>query len=365
VPNDITLFLAGDVMLGRGVDQVLPHPGDPLLRERHMHDARGYVDLAEDENGPIPRPVPFDWPWGVLLDALDDVRPDGRIVNLETSVTTSDDYAPGKAVHYRMHPDNLAALTLARPDVTVLANNHVLDFGTRGLEETLDSLARAGLNVAGAGRNLEEARRPAVIGLADTRLLVFGVGLTSSGIPDEWAADEGRPGVRALSEFGRSTATTILQDVERWRRPGDLVVVSIHWGSNWGYRVPHDQLRLGHALIEGGVDLVHGHSSHHPRPIEVHQGKLILHGCGDLIDDYEGIHGYEKYRDDLRVAYLASLDRRSGRLTRLRMLVLKARRMRLEHASAEDVDWLRDVLDRVSGPLGASLMTADGVIELT
>jgi poly-gamma-glutamate capsule biosynthesis protein CapA/YwtB (metallophosphatase superfamily) len=194
VLNDITLFLAGDVMLGRGVDQVLPHPGDPLLREGHMHDARRYVDLAEDENGPILRPVPFDWPWGVLLDALDDARPDGRIVNLETSVTTSDDFAPGKAVHYRMHPANLAALTVARPDVSVLANNHVLDFGTHGLEETLDSLAGAGLQVAGAGRNLEEARRPAVIGLADTRLLVFGVGLTSSGIPDDWAADEGRPG---------------------------------------------------------------------------------------------------------------------------------------------------------------------------
>jgi poly-gamma-glutamate capsule biosynthesis protein CapA/YwtB (metallophosphatase superfamily) len=118
-------------------------------------------------------------------------------------------------------------------------------------------------------------------------------------------------------------------------------------------------------LIEGGVDLVHGHSSHHPRPIEVHRGKLILHGCGDLIDDYEGIHGYEEYRDDLRVAYLPSLDRRSGRLIRLRLLVFKVRRMRLEHASAEDVEWLRGVLDRVSRPLGASLTIADGAIELT
>ncbi len=60
----VTLFLCGDVMLGRGVDQVLPHPGDPTLREGYVHDARTYVELAEAVNGPIPRPVDFRWPWG-------------------------------------------------------------------------------------------------------------------------------------------------------------------------------------------------------------------------------------------------------------------------------------------------------------
>ena len=60
----VTLFLCGDVMLGRGVDQILPHPGDPELREAHAKDARAYVDLAERAHGPIPRPVSFCWPWG-------------------------------------------------------------------------------------------------------------------------------------------------------------------------------------------------------------------------------------------------------------------------------------------------------------
>ncbi len=91
-----------------------------------------------------------------------------------------------------------------------------------------------------------------------------------------------------------------------------------------------------------------GHSSHHPRPIEVYRHKLILYGCGDVINDYEGIRGYEAYRDDLRLLYLASIDTGTGRLAALRMLPMQARNMRLRHASTTDTEWLRSVLERAS-----------------
>src|SRR4051812_14878763 len=117
----VTLFLCGDVMLGRGVDQILPHPGDPALLETYIRDARAYAELAEEAHGAIPRPVGFAWPWGEALAVLDEAAPDARVVNLETSVTRSDDFAPGKGVHYRMDPANLPCLTAARPDVCVLA----------------------------------------------------------------------------------------------------------------------------------------------------------------------------------------------------------------------------------------------------
>ena len=139
----VRLLLGGDVMTGRGVDQILPHPGDPTLHEHSVRDARRYVELASALNGPIPRPVGFSWPWGDALRAIDEEAPDLRLVNLETSVTRNDDYDPGKGVHYRMNPDNVGCLTVARLDVCTLANNHVLDFGIRGLEETLDVLAAA------------------------------------------------------------------------------------------------------------------------------------------------------------------------------------------------------------------------------
>ncbi|NUU23446.1 MAG: hypothetical protein HOV68_18330, partial [Streptomycetaceae bacterium] len=165
----------------------------------------------------------------------------------------------------------------------------------------------------------------------------------------EWAATDDRSGV----DFAPGAATL----VERaWsdRRPGDLVVASLHWGGNWGYETTAGQVRYAHALVVGGFDVVHGHSSHHPRAVEVYRGKLILYGCGDCVDDYEGIPGYEFYRDDLRPLYFATLRRGTGHLARLDVTVMRAVRMRLEYASATDTGWLADVLTRAGRPFGTS-----------
>ncbi len=345
----IRLFVCGDVMLGRGVDQILPSPGDPALREGYVTDARRYVELAEETNGPIPWPVDPSWPWGEALAALQAAAPDVRIINLETSITRSDRFAPGKAVHYRMSPDNLACLEAVDPDVCTLANNHVLDLGREGLAETLEVLAAAGLRTAGAGHDDGAAWRPAMVPLSGGgRVLVFSMGAPSSGIPPWWAATSDRPGVAALGDRLDTDAPMVLDRIRRWQQASDRIVVSIHWGSNWGNDVPREQVRFAHALIDGGVDVVHGHSSHHPRPVEVYRDRPILYGCGDLINDYEGIGGHEAYRSDLRVLYLLDLDRRSGELVRLRMLPMQARQLRLHTATASDVEWLRSTLDRVS-----------------
>ncbi|MFD5798942.1 CapA family protein [Streptomyces diastatochromogenes] len=356
----VTLFLAGDVMLGRGVDQILPHPGDPGLREGYVHDARDYVALAEAANGPVPRPVAPSWPWGEALPVLERAAPDVRVINLETAVTRDGDFAPGKGVHYRMHPANLPALAVARPDVCVLANNHVLDFGPPGLAETLDSLAAAGLRSAGAGRDEAEAWRPATVPLrSGGRVLVFSFGMPSSGIPHSWAAGAEQSGVALVAAPTEGAAAEFADRLRQSGRPDDIVVASVHWGSNWGYGVSRAEVRFAHALVDAGVSVVHGHSSHHPRPLEVYRERLVLYGCGDLVDDYEGIGGYERYRDDLRLLYLASLEPGSGRLTGLRMVPLQARRMRLEHASAEDTAWLRATLDRCSRDLGTRVEDGD------
>ena len=362
----IRLFLAGDVMLGRGIDQALPHPGDPTLHERYVTDARRYVELAERVNGPIPHPVTPAWPWGESIAALERAAPDVRIINLETSITRSDHVAAGKAVHYRMSPANLACLSAVRPDVCALANNHVLDLGREGLAETLEVLDAAGIGTAGAGCDLEAAWRPAAVGLpGGGRVLVFSMGAPSSGIPRSWAAGDGRSGVAALSEPLGSRARQVLDRIQRWRRDGDRVVVSVHWGSNWGREIDDDQVRFARALIDGGVDVVHGHSSHHPRAIEVHRDRLILYGCGDLINDYEGIGGHEAYRGDLRLLYLVDLDRRTGVLRDLRLVPLQAHRLRLRCARPTDIEWLRSVLEHDVRPSGQRFDTArDGTLTL-
>jgi poly-gamma-glutamate synthesis protein (capsule biosynthesis protein) len=354
--QQLTVFLCGDVMTGRGVDQALPHPSHPRIHEPSVDDAREYVRLAEAANGPVPRPVALPYIWGDALGELARVAPAARVVNLETSITRSDDYWRGKGINYRMHPDNVGCLTAAGIDVCTLANNHVLDFGYSGLLETLDTLGRAGLRTAGAGRDLAQARTPAVIDLAaGSRLLVWGFADETSGVPAVWGATSDRPGVDLLPDLSEATARAIGERVGPVKRSGDVVVASIHWGSNWGYDVPRAQQRFARRLIDGGVDIVHGHSSHHPRPIELYRDRLILYGCGDFLNDYEGIGGYEEFRDDLTLMYFPTVETPTGRLESLRLTAMQIRNLRLNRATSADVRWLRDTLHRVSRPFGCEV----------
>ena len=354
------LCLTGDVMTGRGVDQILPAAGDPRLWERYAASARDYVALAESASGTIRQPVDYSWPWGDALEVLDELAPDLRIVNLETSITTSDDAQPAKAVQYRMHPGNVACLTAARLDACALANNHVLDFGVGGLEETLDVLTRARLGPVGAGRDAPQAWRPAALTAGDHRVLVWSVGSASSGVPQSWAAGPERPGVAFFSEDSDADAGSLCERVRRAKRPGDIAVVSVHWGSNWGYGVPRAQVRFAHRLIDSGVDVVHGHSSHHPRPVEVYRDRLVLYGCGDLINDYEGIQSQERFRGDLRLLYVGKLDPAGG-LDQLRMVPLQSRQMRLRRATVEDAKWLHRVVRKTSRGFGSQVELAPDV----
>ena len=256
----VTLFLCGDVMTGRGIDQILPHPGAPHLYERWVRSALGYVEIAERATGPVARPVDFPYVWGDALAELARVRPDARIVNLETAVTAAEDAWPDKGIHYRMHPANVACLAAAAPDCCVLANNHVLDWGHRGLEETLDTLHGAGLRTAGAGRDAAEAGAPAVIELPGKgRVLVFAFGTASAGVPADWAAGERRAGVNVLRDLSDAAVARIAAEVGGAKHAGDLVVLSIHWGGNWGYAVSPAERRFAHAIVDAGVDVVHGH----------------------------------------------------------------------------------------------------------
>ncbi|MFW5765762.1 MAG: CapA family protein [Coleofasciculus sp.] len=346
--NFITLFLCGDVMTGRGIDQVLPHPSNPVLHESYIKDARDYVTLAENRNGIIEKPVNFAYIWGDALEEFERVSPDLRLINLETSITKSDEYWYDKLIHYRMHPDNSPCLTAAKIDYCSLANNHVIDWRYAGLQETLDTLTKLNIKSAGAGQNLKEAAAPAVMEVEGKgRVIVFSLGFQTSGIPLSWAATDDQPGVNRLTDVSDQTILEIKENVRYVKRPRDIVVASIHWGGNWGYQVPSEQRAFAHKLIDqAGVDIIHGHSSHHVKGIEVYREKLILYGCGDLLTDYEGIRGYEQYRDDLNLMYFVSVNPATGKLINLQMTPTQIKKMRLNRASTTDTLWLRDVLNR-------------------
>jgi len=354
------MFLCGDVMTGRGIDQALPHPVDPVLYEPHVRDARNYVDLAEKAHGAFQRPVTFDYIWGETLQELERARVDLRIINLETAITSADTQWPGKGIHYRMHPLNIGCLSAARISGCTLANNHVLDWGYEGLSETLLTLGAVQIAHAGAGNDAVEAAAPAVLDVPGKgRALLFSFGSTTSGIPRDWRARSISPGTNLVEDLSETSAAWIANEMRQFKRPSDLLVASIHWGGNWGYEIPHEQIAFAHCLIEEGVAVVHGHSSHHVKAIEVFKGHLILYGCGDFLTDYEGISGYEKFRGDLALMYLVELHSRSGELMSVRLVPMQMRRFRLEHASASDASWLVELLNELGAPFGTEVQLAN------
>jgi poly-gamma-glutamate synthesis protein (capsule biosynthesis protein) len=350
----ITLFLCGDVMTGRGIDQILPHPGDPVIHEGYLKDARKYVEIAEKLNGPIPHDVSPAYIWGDALDALERVAPDLRVINLETSITRSDDYWEGKGIQYRMHPENIDCITSARIDVCSLANNHILDWGYPGLKETLETLRKREITSVGAGMDLKEAELPAAMDVKGKgRVIVFAFGLPTSGIPLDWTASEKRPGVNLLRNLSDETVEHTRKRVQEVKQKADIVVASIHWGGNWGYRIPEREIAFAHQLIDGAnVDIIHGHSSHHVKGIEVYRKKLILYGCGDFLNDYEGIGGYEYYRADLSLMYFPTVDPLTGELVRLQMVPTQIRYFKVNRAVRADAAWLADTLNREGKRLG-------------
>ncbi|MPW22712.1 poly-gamma-glutamate biosynthesis protein [Paraburkholderia sp. CNPSo 3157] len=353
--NCITLFLCGDVMLGRGIDQILKHPNRPHLFEPYVRSAKDYVSLAEANAGPLPERVPFDYVWGDALRELDRMNPDARIINLETAVTSSEDAWPSKGIHYRMHPANAPVLSAAKIDCCSLANNHVLDWGYCGLTETLSTLRAAGIHTAGAGQDDVEAATPALIELLGRgRVVVFALATQGSGVGEDWAAGRRRPGVNRLADLSAESVRAIATQVRRFKQPADVVVVSIHWGENFDFDIPVSHRRFAHDLIDSAaVDVVHGHSSHHVKGIEVYQDKLILYGAGDFINDYEGIGGQETYRGDLSLMYFPVVDIATGKLVELSMTPTQTRRFRVNRAPEEGIRWLEETLNRESPPLGA------------
>jgi len=143
-----------------------------------------------------------------------------------------------------------------------------------------------------------------------------------------------------------------------YKRPSDLAVASIHWGANWGYEISADQVEFAHRLIEEGIDLIHGHSSHHVKAAEVYRERLILYGCGDFITDYEGISGYEKFRSDLTLMYFVKIGE-YGRLAEVRLVPMQSRRFRLNRVSKTDARWLCDLLNDIGMRFATKAELAD------
>lgn len=364
--GQIRLALCGDVMLGRGIDQMLPYPGDPVIPRRYPTSALDYVHLAERTNGPVPANRDVNYVWGDALAEFDAFAPDLRLINLETAITAQGKPWPGKPVRYRMEPRNIEVLSVAQIDFCSLANNHVMDFAYVSLGDTMKALRDAVIAWAGAGRNRARAAAPAILEVENKgRVIVVSLATASGHVPVEWAAGEDRPGVN-LIDPNEQGFYAVQKSIAGLKQQGDVLVASIHAGANFGHEIEPAERQLFLRLIdEAGFDLIHCHSPHHVKAIEVHNGRPILYGTGDVINDYEGIPilpETEQFHSRLGMIVFADLSLDTGACTALQLRPIRMRRLRVERADADGSVVLCTILNRESAQFGTKVENRNGVL---
>jgi poly-gamma-glutamate capsule biosynthesis protein CapA/YwtB (metallophosphatase superfamily) len=248
-----------------------------------------------------------------------------------------------------------------------LANNHVLDYGAENLLEMLGLLDGHDIAWTGAGRDLAEALRPALLTSAGTAtgsadgLTVAVLGITDN--EPEWEAGEQRPGVnhvkydtQGLREPYLGRMTLALCGA---RQHADLVIVSAHVGPNWGGPSPAMQA-LARQLIDLGADLYWGHSCHTTLGIELYRDRPILYATGDFLDDYAVDPGQ---RNDLSFVFRVYVEH--GSIRELRLHPVHIGLLQVNRANAEDAAWIRQWMRNRCRPFGTTLRDEDDTLVVS
>jgi poly-gamma-glutamate capsule biosynthesis protein CapA/YwtB (metallophosphatase superfamily) len=305
----VTVALAGDTMLGRGVAQALATTPPQALVAPEVRAALGQADLV--------------------------------VLNLECCISERGRpwQAPGKPFFFRAPPRAVELLVLLGTDCVTLANNHALDYGVDALTDTLEHLATAGIATVGAGPDLEGARHPAVLAAGGLRVAVVGV----TDHPPDFAAGPDRPGV-AFADLGRTVPDWLLQTVRA--ADADVLLVSPHWGPNLTSAPVGHVRRAAAALVEAGATLVAGHSAHVPHGV----AGRVLYDLGDFLDDYRVD---PMLRNDLGLLFLVTLD--GGGPVRLEALPLKLEFCHTRLAVGEDAAWMRRRFRAACAALGTTV----------
>jgi poly-gamma-glutamate synthesis protein (capsule biosynthesis protein) len=314
--KSVSIALTGDVMLGRGVNEAIR------------------------QSGPA-------WPWGNTVESLK--RADLTIINLECVIACSG--RPWsrweKVFHFRAGTSVIAALQLAGVDAVVLANNHVLDYEEEAFLEMLEHLQKNGVAWVGAGRNLEEARRPAIL---KTPGLKVGLVAFTDNEPG-WAATETSPGTNYIEiSLNENSLQSARECLAAARAAGaELVIFSIHWGPNMAPRPSALFRRFAHAVMDAGADVFHGHSAHIFQGIELYRGRPIIYDAGDFVDDYAVD---PVLRNDLGLLFSLQIEER--RVSRIELIPVKIAGCQVNIATGQTY---RNITERIRA-LSAEMKTA-------
>jgi poly-gamma-glutamate capsule biosynthesis protein CapA/YwtB (metallophosphatase superfamily) len=315
--RSLRLAFAGDVMLGRLVNQSVAG-GD------------------------------FARPWGDLLPTL--WGADLFFINLECVLTArTERWSDGesKPFYFRADPAIVETLKRGRVDFASLANNHICDFGTAGLLDTVATLEGAGIAHAGAGADRWSGREPALVTVGDTRIAV----VAFADYPAEWAATPTAPGInytpitRAREHFDEVRLAVAVA-----RERADLVVFSIHWGPNMRAHPRPEFREFARAVIDAGVDIFWGHSAHVVQGAEVHGGRVILYDTGDFVDDY-AVDAH--LRNDLSALFVVEV--KPPAIEGVEVVPVRIEDMRVTFARGRDHDWFVERFGARCAELGTTV----------
>ena len=310
----VTVALAGDTMLGRGVARALATTPPAAMVAPEVLAVLGDADMV--------------------------------VLNLECCISERGRpwAAPGKPFFFRAPPRAVELLVLLGTDCVTLANNHALDYGVDALADTLAHLAAADIAAVGAGLDLAQARRPAVLAAGGLRVAVLG----ATDHPPDFAASPDRPGV-AFADLGRQVPNWLLDSVRA--ADAEVRLVTPHWGPNMTTAPVRHVRRAATALVDAGATLVAGHSAHVPHGV----AGPVLYDLGDFLDDYRVD---PVLRNDLGLLFLVTLDARGP--VRLEALPLKLEYCHTRLAAGDDADWMRRRFRAACADLGTELEEAAG-----
>ncbi len=196
---------------------------------------------------------------------------DLAMVNLENPLTRSTLRQPGKRFAFKADPKMVDVLKQGGVDIVTLANNHTMDYQEPGLIETLEVLDDAGIMRVGAGRNLDEARRPKIVDVKGQRIAFLGY------YGEEYAATATKAGVNTIDE------TRIAEDIRAIRDQVDWIIVNYHWGQELATHPAEWQRTLARFTIDQGADVIVGHHPHVLQGTELYKGRPIAYSLGNFI----------------------------------------------------------------------------------
>ena len=296
--NSVSLALAGDVMIGRLVNEVIGQKG-------------------------------YAYVWGNILPILHEH--DLVMINLETTLTMNEQAVP-KVFNFKSNPEHAAVLKEGNVSIVNLANNHSLDFGNQGLVDTLHALDTAHIMHVGAGLNNMQAQNPLII---QRNGITIGIVGATDNEPD-WQAGPHKPGV---FYFDVHNCTSVANVIKQLKPRVDIVILSLHWGPNMRERPTQHYIDCAHAFIDAGADIIHGHSAHLFQGIELYNNKLILYDTGDFVDDYQVD---EQLRNDR--SFLFSLTLAKSGVQQLKLIPVVISNMQVNIATGSQA---RDILVRM------------------